>query len=74
VEALRSLVRGRTYLLLTPYPGLEADVVLTAWGIQLDVESAGDERIAQFIEQYRLGPQTPEYGAACDGGIGRPIG
>jgi hypothetical protein len=42
--------------------------------VQLQLDSAADERIAQFIGQYRLGPQTPEFGAACDGGIGRPIG
>jgi hypothetical protein len=45
---------------------------LTAWGIQLPVESVADERIPQFIDEYRLGPQTPEFGASCDGGVGQP--
>jgi hypothetical protein len=74
VEALQDQVRGRSYLLLSPYPDLASEVVLSAWGVQLQLDSAADERIAQFISQYRLGPQTPEFGAACDGGIGRPIG
>ncbi|UCG26588.1 MAG: DUF3105 domain-containing protein [Chloroflexota bacterium] len=74
VEALHDLVRGRSYVLLSPYPDLASDVVLSAWGVQLQVDSVEDERIAQFINQYRLGPQTPEFGAPCDGGIGRPIG
>lgn len=74
VTVLQNLVQGQSYLLLSPYPNLDGDIVLTAWGIQLQVESATDERVAQFIEQYRLGPQTPEFGAACDGGIGFPIG
>ncbi len=74
VENLREQVRGQSYLLLSPYQDLASDVVLSAWGIQLEVDSADDERIAQFIDQYRLGPQTPEYGAACDGGVGRPMG
>jgi hypothetical protein len=74
VESLRDRVRGRSYLLLSPYPGLSSPVVLTAWGVQLEVDSADDERISQFISQYRLGPQTPEFGAACDGGVGAPIG
>ena len=74
VESLQDLVRGQSYMLLSPYPDLASDVVLNAWGVQLQLDSAEDERIAQFIDQYRLGPQTPEFGAACDGGIGRPIG
>ncbi|HSG16967.1 MAG TPA: DUF3105 domain-containing protein [Anaerolineae bacterium] len=74
VESLREQVRGQSYLLLSPYPGLASDVVLNAWGVQLQVDSVEDERIAQFVDQYRLGPQTPEFGAPCDGGVGRPIG
>jgi hypothetical protein len=74
VERLRDEVRGQSYLLLSPYPGLESEIVLTAWGVQLAVDSVTDERIAQFVEQYRLGPQTPEFGATCDDGVGRPIG
>ena len=74
VESLREQARDQSYLLLSPYPDLASDVVLSAWGVQLEVDSASDERIAQFISQYRLGPQTPEFGAACDGGVGRPIG
>ena len=74
IETLRDLVQGQSYLLLTPFPNLDNDVVLTAWGIQLSVNSVDDDRIAQFIDEYRLGPQTPEFGATCDGGVGQPIG
>ena len=74
VNALRNVVGEQSYLLLTPYPNLDGNVVLTAWGVQLQVDSAIDERVSQFIDQYRLGPQTPEFGAACDGGVGSPIG
>lgn len=73
VASLQEEVRGQSYLLLSPYPNLASEVVLNAWGIQLQVDSVEDERIAQFINQYRLGPQTPEFGAACDGGVGLPI-
>jgi hypothetical protein len=74
VNILRDIVQGQSYLLMSPYPNLDGNVVLTAWGVQLQVDSATDGRVAQFIEQYRLGPQTPEFGAACDNGIGFPIG
>ena len=73
IESLQELAQSQTYLLLSPFPDQANDVVLTAWGIQLPVESVTDERIAQFIDEYRLGPQTPEFGASCDGGVGQPV-
>ena len=74
VATLQNLVSGQSYVLLSPYPGLESPVVLTAWGIQLQVDAVDDERIEQFVDNYRLGPQTPEFGAPCTDGIGVPIG
>lgn len=73
VTELQSYVQGVDYLLLAPYPNLQSPVVLTAWGVQLEVDDAGDGRIAQFIEKYRLGSQTPEPGATCQSGVGDPI-
>lgn len=61
-----------TYTVLSPYPGQDAPVVASAWGHQLTLESADDPRLAEFIRTYRLGPQTPEPGAACTGGIDAP--
>jgi hypothetical protein len=43
-----------------------------AWGKQLSLQSAEDPDLERFIGAYRQGPQTPESGAACTGGIGRP--
>lgn len=72
VAQLQDLVQGQTYVLLSPYPEQRSPIVLSAWGVQLEVETPQDERIAQFVERYRLGPQTPERGAACTGGTGEP--
>ena len=74
VSILRDLVGDQSYLLLSPFPGLKSPVVLSAWGIQLEVDSVDDERVAEFVSAYRLGPQTPEFGAACSGGVGLPVG
>lgn len=41
---------------------------LTAWGKQLNADSASDPRIQRFLERYVQGKQTPEPGAACTGG------
>ncbi len=48
--------------------------MLTTWGVQLEVDDINDGRVDRFIERYRLGPNTPELGAACTNGIGEPIG
>jgi len=72
VAQLTQAVRGQTYVDLSPYPGLSAPVVASAWGVQLKLSSASDPKLAQFIRYYRQGPQTPEPGATCTGGTGNP--
>jgi hypothetical protein len=74
VEALKERVRNQSFLLLSPFPELRSPIVLTAWGVQLEVNSAGDDRIDEFIDRYRLGPQTPEPGATCDFVAGSTVG
>ena len=59
-----------TYTILSPYEGeMPSKVVATAWGHQLALKSADDPRLKGFIKEYRQGPQTPEPGAACTGGV-----
>lgn len=72
VERLHSLVRGKPYALLSPMEGLPSPVVASAWGLQLQVPDAADPRLGGFLTQYMQGPQTPERGAACFGGVGTP--
>ena len=74
VDTLRALVRGWPYALLSPYPGLPSPVVASAWGLQMRVESVGDPRLSTFLSRYVNGMQTPEPGAPCSGGEGKPIG
>lgn len=68
VEALEDLVRSESYAMLSPYPGLRSPVVLTAWQVQLDVDSATDRRVERFIERYQISEFTPERGATCANG------
>ncbi|MBF6590788.1 MAG: DUF3105 domain-containing protein [Ktedonobacterales bacterium] len=72
VNQLVNLVKGQDHGLLSPYPGLPAPVVASAWGVQLKVQSATDARLKQFLTKYEQGPQTPELGAGCSGGVGAP--
>jgi hypothetical protein len=67
VTALAAEVRGNPYRLMSPLPEQESPVVLTAWGRTLEVDSADDERVDQFLRGYTNGEQTPERGAACLG-------
>ncbi len=74
IAAIVNHFEGQTFTLISPYPEQRSPVVLTTWGVQLEVDSIDDERVDAFIERYRLGPNTPERGAACTNGIGEPIG
>lgn len=73
VEILREVTRGGTHRLLSPFAGLPAPVVISSWGYQLQLESANDPRLLQFVAQFEQGPTTPELGATCAGGIGSPL-
>jgi predicted small secreted protein len=71
VEKIKSLTQ-MSYVLASPYPGLPAPLVASAWGKQLRLNSTNDPRLEQFVRAYRQGPQTPEPGAPCRGGVGSP--
>ncbi len=76
VKKLRDLMRGKAYTLLAPYQYnvLDKPVVAVAWGLRLELDRADDPRLVQFVTKYANGPQTPEPGAPCTGGMGAPNG
>lgn len=61
-----------TYVVLSPYEGLDSPIVLSAWNHQLKIDSADDTRIPQFIEEYWRSQNAPEPSAACTGGLDAP--
>ncbi len=69
IDALTDLVGTRSYVVLSPHADQESPIAATAWGLQLEVDSADDPRLAAFMEKYIQGEQTPEPGASCSGGI-----
>jgi hypothetical protein len=73
VDQLRDLVGGSGYVLLSPYVDLDSPVALSAWGVQLKVDDAADDRAERFLAEYVNGAQTPEPGAPCTGGVGEPL-
>jgi hypothetical protein len=70
VTELQNIAQGQSYILVSPYPGLDSPVVASAWGKQVALDGTGDPDLESFIKAYRLGPQTPEPGAVCTGGTG----
>lgn len=72
VKQLQALTRQSGYRLLSPYPGLPAAIVASAWGYQLKLERADDPRLLRFLQRYEQNPQGQEPGAPCSGGLGQP--
>jgi hypothetical protein len=72
VEKLRAKVAGVPYRMMSPLPGQDSPVRLTAWRHQLSVESADDPRVDAFFDAYVQGPQAPEQGAPVTGGRAKP--
>jgi hypothetical protein len=71
VTRLRALARG-SKTLVSPFDGLPAPVVASAWGRQLRLQSANDPRLERFLDAFADGPQAPERGGLCSGGVGTP--
>ncbi len=67
LDKLKALVTGKTYIYMSPYPGLDSPISLQAWAHQLKVTSASDVRIQQFITALRQNQYiAPEPGGSCD--------
>ena len=49
-----------SYAILSPYEGLDSPIVMSAWNAQLKLDSADDERIPQFFEEYWRNQNVPE--------------
>ena len=56
-------------MLMSPLPAQQSPITLTAWGRTLNVPNVDDKRVDTFITNFRQGPQTPEPGASCTGGV-----
>lgn len=72
VATLAGKASNEGYVLVSPYEGQDSPVILTAWGHQLKLDSADDQRVDAFLKRYLQGEQTPEPGAVCYGGVGTP--
>lgn len=65
VQKLSAKVAASGATFMSPYPQQPSPITLSAWGTQLELSSADDPRIDQFLTKYRKGPKAPEPGATC---------
>ena len=67
ISTLTDLVEGTSGRMLSPRPGLGTAVSLQAWDNQLQVDSAADPRVGQFVDFFTFNADsTPELGATCE--------
>ena len=71
VAELQDMVRGESYVVMSPFPDLQSEVVMSSWGKQLVIDAIPDEGIEQFIDRYQ--GEGPEPGAPCTNGVGQPL-
>ncbi len=68
---LRRLAQRNRYVLVSPYPGLDAPVVASAWGAQIRLDGVDDPRLRQFIRLFA--GNGPERGGPCNGGTAETV-
>jgi hypothetical protein len=68
VQKLKELAESQSYILVSPMDGLPSPVVASGWNKQLQLTSADDPGLEQFVRLFRLSREVPEPGAACAGG------
>jgi hypothetical protein len=61
-----------TYAVLSPYPGLDSPIAVSAWGAQLKFTDPEDPALDSFIDRYWRAADAPEPGAPCTGGVDAP--
>lgn len=71
IAALRAQLPS-TYTILSPFDGLPSPIAVSAWNAQIQVESADDERIGEFLTSYWRNTNAPEPNAACTGALDAP--
>lgn len=74
IDTLKALQASGEEVLVSPFEGLPTPVVASAWGKQLQVQSADDPALAQFVRYFDDGPQTPEKNTPCAQGTDETVG
>jgi hypothetical protein len=71
IDTLKAVLPS-SYAILSPYPGMDTPVAVSAWNHQLKVDDPADPRIKEFFTEYWRSQNAPEPNAACTGAIDGP--
>ena len=71
LETLRNAMPN-TYMMLSPFTGLDSPVVASAWGAQVALDGVDDPRLGDFIVKYRNSPNVPEPSGLCSQALDGP--
>ena len=61
VDNLKTLASGVRKTIVSPYPGMDTTIALTAWTFLEKLDEYDEQRIADFIEAHVSSPNAPEY-------------
>lgn len=61
-----------SYIVLSPYEGMDTPIALSAWNAQLKIDDVDDARIGEFLSAYWRSTSAPEPNAACSGALDAP--
>jgi Protein of unknown function (DUF3105) len=67
VDVLRAMARAEDKLLVSPFIGLPAPIVVASWGQQVRLDSAKDPQLDASVRDFLNNPQAPEPDGGCDG-------
>jgi hypothetical protein len=65
---------NENYVMVSPYPGQDAPVIATSWRVQLELDTADDPRLDQFVNEFKISELAPLSGNRCVLGVGDPKG
>ncbi|MCZ6739687.1 MAG: DUF3105 domain-containing protein [Actinobacteria bacterium] len=74
IDMIRRLARPAEKVLASPVQGQDSPIIATAWGMQLELQSADDPGLDQFVVEFAGSFNAPEPGGACTRGVGVPVG
>ncbi len=79
LTALQGIARKYQKILLSPYPGITAPIIASAWGnhgstgYQIRVNPGDWTTLQAFITKHSGASDAPEVGGECTGGKGTPL-
>lgn len=65
IDILRPMGSPVEKVLVSPVEDQDQPIKATAWGFQLDLESADDPRLDQFVAEFARSLDAPEPGGSC---------